>query len=67
MRVGRGPPSCRPRIHDLCHSFAVNAKLDAYARGQHGQTRLTRGATAVAVTMGQDVNTYGASVVKSHR
>jgi integrase len=34
-------PLCRPRIHDLRHSFAVRAMLDAYAAGQDGQTRLT--------------------------
>jgi integrase len=33
--------SCRPRIHDLRHSFAVRALLDAYAAGQDGQARLT--------------------------
>jgi integrase len=33
--------SCRPRIHDLRHSFAVKAMLDAYAAGQDGQARLT--------------------------
>lgn len=33
--------SCRPRIHDLRHTFAVSAMLDAYAAGQDGQTRLT--------------------------
>jgi len=33
--------TCRPRIHDLRHSFAVRAMLDAYAAGQDGQTRLT--------------------------
>jgi integrase len=33
--------SCRPRIHDLRHSFAVRAMLDAYAAGQDGQVRLT--------------------------
>jgi integrase len=32
---------CRPRIHDLRHSFAVRAMLDAYAAGQDGQARLT--------------------------
>jgi integrase len=32
---------CRPRIHDLRHSFAVHAMLDAYAAGQDGQARLT--------------------------
>jgi integrase len=37
--------SCRPRIHDLRHSFAVRAMLDAYAAGQDGQTRLTLLAT----------------------
>ena len=33
--------SCRPRIHDLRHSFAVRGMLDAYAAGEDGQTRLT--------------------------
>jgi integrase len=33
--------SCRPRIHDLRHTFAVRAMLEAYAAGQDGQTRLT--------------------------
>jgi len=33
--------SCRPRLHDLRHSFAVHAMLDAYATGQDGQFRLT--------------------------
>jgi len=33
--------SCRPRIHDLRHTFAVKTMLDAYAAGQDGQTRLT--------------------------
>lgn len=33
--------SCRPRIHDLRHSFAVRAMLDAYAAGEDGQHRLT--------------------------
>lgn len=37
--------SCRPRIHDLRRSFAVNAMLDAYSSGQDGQTRLTLLAT----------------------
>jgi integrase len=32
--------ACRPRIHDLRHSFAVRALLDAYAAGQDGQARL---------------------------
>jgi integrase len=32
--------SCRPRIHDLRHSFAVRAMLDAYSTGQDGQVRL---------------------------
>lgn len=34
-------PSCRPRIHDLRHSFAVASMLDAYCAGEDGQTRLT--------------------------
>src|SRR5262249_50423843 len=37
--------SCRPRIHDLRHSFAVRSLLDAYASGQDGQARLTLLAT----------------------
>jgi integrase len=32
--------TCRPRIHDLRHSFAVASMLDAYAAGQDGQARL---------------------------
>jgi integrase len=34
-------PSCRPRIHDLRHSFAVRSMLDAYCHGEDGQARLT--------------------------
>ena len=33
--------TCRPRIHDLRHSFAVASMLDAYAAGEDGQARLT--------------------------
>jgi integrase len=33
--------TCRPRIHDLRHSFAVHAMIEAYASGQDGQVRLT--------------------------
>jgi integrase len=33
--------SCRPRIHDLRHSFTVTAMLDAYAAGEDAQSRLT--------------------------
>jgi integrase len=42
-RAGLTPrsPACRPRIHDLRHTFAVRAMLDAYAAGQDGQARLT--------------------------
>lgn len=32
--------SCRPRIHDIRHSFAVRSLLDAYEAGQDGQARL---------------------------
>jgi integrase len=35
-----GSGSCRPRIHDVRHSFAVHAMLQAYAAGQDGQARL---------------------------
>jgi integrase/recombinase XerD len=38
-------PSCRPRIHDLRHSFAVRALLDAYKHGQDPQARLAQLAT----------------------
>lgn len=46
-RAGLQPrsASCRPRIHDLRHSFAVASLLDAYASGQDGQARLTLLAT----------------------
>ena len=33
-------PHCRPRPHDLRHSFAVASLLDAYAAGQDGQAQL---------------------------
>lgn len=33
--------ACRPRIHDLRHSFVVDAMLDAYAHGEDGQARLS--------------------------
>lgn len=33
--------TCRPRIHDLRHSFTVHAMIDAYATGEDGQARLT--------------------------
>src|SRR5262249_52026456 len=32
--------ACRPRIHDLRHSFAVASLLDAYAAGQDGQATM---------------------------
>jgi integrase len=34
--------ACRPRIHDVRHSFAVRSLLDAYATGQDGQARLAQ-------------------------
>lgn len=33
--------TCRPRIHDLRHTFAVTAMIEAYAAGQDGQAQLT--------------------------
>ncbi len=33
--------TCRPRIHDVRHSFAVHSMIDAYNTGQDGQIRLT--------------------------
>ena len=46
-RAGLQPrsPSCRRRIHDLRHSFAVRSLLDAYTAGQDGQARLALLAT----------------------
>jgi integrase len=46
-RAGLQPrsPSCRPRIHDLRHSFTVASLLDAYAAGQDGQATLALLAT----------------------
>jgi len=43
QRAGLTPRSatCRPRIHDLRHSFAVASMLDAYAAGDDGRARLT--------------------------
>lgn len=40
--AGLGPRSgsCRPRIHDLRHSFAVRTMLDAYESGADGQATL---------------------------
>jgi integrase len=35
------PGSCRPRLHDVRHSFAVRSMIDAYEAGQDGQLRLT--------------------------
>lgn len=32
--------NCRPRIHDLRHTFAVRTMLDAYQAGQDGQATL---------------------------
>lgn len=32
---------CRPRIHDLRHTFAVEAMIQAYAAGEDGQKQLT--------------------------
>ena len=42
-RCGLTPrsPRCRPRIHDLRHTFVVSSMQQAYAAGQDGQTRLT--------------------------
>ena len=46
-RAGLQPrsPSCRPRIHDLRHSFTVASLLNAYAAGQDGQATLALLAT----------------------
>lgn len=41
-RAGLGPrsPSCRPRLHDLRHSFAVTTLLEGYRTGADVQTRV---------------------------
>jgi len=46
-RAGLAPrsPNCRPRPHDLRHSFAVASLLDAYAAEQDGDARLALLAT----------------------
>lgn len=33
--------ACRPRLHDMRHSFAVNTLIDAYQQGADTQQRLT--------------------------
>jgi integrase len=43
----RRSAACRPRIHDLRHSFAVRSLLDAYAAGQDGQATLALLATCL--------------------
>lgn len=57
-RAGLTPRStrCRPRIHDLRHSFAVRSMLDAYTAGQDGQSRLTLLSTWLGHT--HPANTY---------
>lgn len=42
--------SCRPRIHDLRHGFAVQTMLDAYARGDDVQALLPRLSTYLGHT-----------------
>jgi integrase/recombinase XerD len=42
--------SCRPRIHDLRHSFAVRTMLDGYARGDDVQALLPRLSTYLGHT-----------------
>lgn len=46
-RCGMTPrsPRCRPRVHDLRHTFVVGSMQQAYAAGEDGQTRLTLLAT----------------------
>lgn len=43
-RAGLTPrsASCRPRIHDVRHSFAVRTMLDAYRQGDDPATQLSR-------------------------
>jgi integrase len=43
-RAGLTPRSatCRPRIHDLRHRFAVRTLLEAYRSGEDAQIRLQR-------------------------
>lgn len=46
-RCGLTPRSrkCRPRLHDLRHTFVVSSMQQAYAAGEDGQARLTLLAT----------------------
>jgi len=46
-RCGLAPrsPRCRPRIHDLRHTFVVSSMRQAYSAGEDGQRRLTLLAT----------------------
>jgi len=42
-QLGLNPrsPRCRPRLHDLCHRFAVNTLIDWYRQGVDVQARLS--------------------------
>lgn len=51
-------PRCRPRPHDLRHSFAVASLLDAYAAGQDGQARLALLSTYLGHTNPADTYWY---------
>lgn len=49
-------PACRPRMHDLRHSFAVNTLLDAYRTGGDVGERLPQLSTYLGHT--EPANTY---------
>lgn len=49
-------PACRPRMHDLRHSFAVNTLLDAYRSGGDVAERIPLLSTYLGHT--EPANTY---------
>ena len=50
--------SCRPRIHDLRHSFAVATLLDAYRRGDDVEAMLPRLSTYLGHVKPKDTYWY---------
>jgi integrase/recombinase XerD len=54
--IGRRSPSCRPRIHDVRHSFAVACMLGWYRGGADAQALLPRLSTYLGHT--EPANTF---------
>jgi integrase len=55
-RINPRSPACRPRMHDLRHSFAVNTLLDVYRSGGDAGQRLPLLSTYLGHT--EPANTY---------